>query len=321
MIRVVVGGTVRDKYVETSSEDPYLLGEKYEIDHALGEFYGGACANISATLSGLGARDTYVYTKLGDDAVGREALAYYEKMGINTSYIPTPSGESGESIILLSTTSKQRMIFVRRVALGADDIRPNLLEETGAQWVFMTSIGSAAQRMLDLVAEKPDVSVSVIFGHREIGMISAGSLQIPAALGDRPHAVLVLNLGEWNDLSAFHARLSAAFTEIVVTDGANGMRLDCDVTGARVAGGVDEWLHVAACVPSGSIQDTSGAGDLSTAAYSYARSLGADRLTSARFAAVVAAMGICRIGAHTGAADAGVVPTLEALVKFVNEKY
>lgn len=321
MIRVVVGGTVKDQYLETNLEGPFQMGMKYELSHALGEFFGGACTNIAVTLASMGVEDVRVCTKVGDDKIGEAALAYYKKHNIDTAYSVAPVGESGESTIVLSTTAKQRMIFVKRVTMEKEDIPKDLLSATGAEWVYMTSIGDAAQTVLDMIAAKPGINLTVIFGAKEIAQINEGTLRVPAAISDRPHAVLTINRDEWDMLTNHQDALRAAFTEVVVTDGGKGMRLDCDATGARATGGFETWLQVDARDSPLGVQDTSGAGDMSTAAYSYARSLGASRVISGRFAVLVSAMGIARTGAHTGSKDIGIIRTLSELEAFVEDKY
>lgn len=132
---IVVGSSNTDLVFETPkfpAEGETVIGGDFEV------ISGGKGANQAVAAARAGA-DVLFLTKVGDDEFGSNAIAVYNKEGINTSFIEKQKGvASGTAMIMVNQNSGENAIIV---APGANNhLNEQNIDEITDQITATTSV-------------------------------------------------------------------------------------------------------------------------------------------------------------------------------------
>jgi ribokinase len=231
--------------------------------------YGGSAANVAAWLTVAGVRPTLV-GRIGSDERGRAAEAELRAAGVDTRLAVDAERPTGTCVVLVGPDGERSMIPDPGAndRLAGDDLPDDLLAAGAhlhvAGYALLRGGSRAAARAAIERAREEGMSVSVD--------PSSAALLSPAFLDELGGAALLMpNVEEAAGLSGEQGAERAASAlvervpEVVVTLGAEGA-LWTDGRSLR---------RVAATPASGSVLDTTGAGDAFAAGFLAARLSGA----------------------------------------------
>lgn len=118
----------------------FELGAKYQVDDRY-ESIGGCAANVAVGLSKLGT-ETYCYTKVGNDYLGKWIIGELEKEGVKSDFVEIEEDcKSDLSAIIVDKKSGEHTIFFNRDANERLEIFPEKIEK--AEWIFVSALNSS----------------------------------------------------------------------------------------------------------------------------------------------------------------------------------
>ncbi len=289
----VVGSLNLDFFIET----PRLPapGETV-LGHRFRQSPGGKGANQACAIGRLGAAgQVALIGAVGDDVFGREMITNLAGFGVDTTAIVVRENvSSGVAFIAVDASGRNQII----VASGANaTLTPVDIARQG------NLIRSSRILVAQLETPLPAVEAALRTA-REAGITT---ILNPAPAVPLPHEVLalcdwiILNETEATTLTgrsllrpdeapevAAALRRSVPQAGILITLGAAGAWLDCDLASTAVAAhGVDAI-------------DTVGAGDTFVGAFAVRLSEGNDARSAAAFASAAAALAVTQPGAQAG---------------------
>jgi len=298
---VVVGSSNTDMVVQSRripAPGETILGGKFVMAA------GGTGANQAVAAARLGASVTFV-ARVGNDVFGRDALANFEKEGIDTRFIAIdPAEPSGVALIMVDEKG-ENCISVAPGAnsrLSPDDVRRarSAIEQADVLLV-----------QLEIPLETVEAAAELAAGAgTRVVLNPAPAQSLPERLLRRVD-VLTPNETEATHLAGIRVSgedswaLAACVLRqqgvetVVITRGAAGAFL----SGAEGESGVP----TAAITPV----DTTGAGDSFNAALAVALAEGRDMASAVRFANLAGACSATRLGAQPS------LPTREDLDRFI----
>ncbi|MGC6453189.1 MAG: adenosine kinase [Candidatus Puniceispirillaceae bacterium] len=268
------------------------------------EISGGSAANTAVGIAALGGRAGFA-GRVHDDVLGHAFIRDIAAAGVQFSTPPQPDGSPTASSIILVTPDAIRSMNTH---LGAciefqpGDIRQQ--EVAASQVIYLEGYLFDAPAGPDIFAHAArlaadnNVQVSLSLSdpwcaerHREsLSRFVHDHVDILFANEDEAASLCD------SDVAAAADSLCAQVSEVVITRGADGAFI-----------GHGDARHEVAARPLGTVEDTTGAGDLFAAGYLYGRTNGRDALASGRIASLTAGEVISHIGARPEADIAAMV--------------
>jgi ribokinase len=260
--------------------------------HSLHTGMGGKGANQAVAAARLGAQVTFVAC-LGNDPFGVEALRHYCAEGIDTSFVRQDARcSTGTAAIVVDDRAENCILYVpgANARLMPEDVRR----------------ASAAIQNADVVLCQLETPVaSTLEAFRLARAAGVMTVLTPAPAMDVPEQLLQLcDLCVPNKTETEHltrrpvdtpegARVAA---DMLRTRGVKSVAMTLGSGGALLLGDAGA-LHVPAIHVDA--VDTTGAGDAFTAALAVSLAEGVELNESARWATLVAALSVTRLGAQT----------------------
>ncbi len=142
--KVIAGGSATEKELIA-----FEYGAKYQIDNRF-EALGGCAANASLAMAKLGVSVACV-SRIGEDALGKEILENFEKLGIETDLLQIDeTAKSDLSFILVNEKDGERTIFFNRDANEKLEIEKEKLE---ADWILVSALNGDWKKHLDEISQ------------------------------------------------------------------------------------------------------------------------------------------------------------------------
>lgn len=262
---IAIGSATRDNYLkakyklidwkEAPSGKAIVLpfGEKMELDQVFSTI-GGNAANAAITFAKYGFK-TAIFSKIGDDAAGRQFTEQLEDAGVSTKLI-VKSKEKPTAYSALLLGDSERTILGYHGASDTFTMADANLKKLKARWWYLSLAGESDAMFLPLMKFAKENGIKVAFnpsGHH----IKHKRDEILSVLGDL--SFLVLNTGEAADLVGIPFEKEAEVFKkldeltpgiIAITDGPKGV---------KVSDGVNRYQ--AGIFPEKIAVDRTGCGD------------------------------------------------------------
>ena len=268
------------------------------------EISGGSAANTAVGIAALGGRAGFA-GRVHDDVLGHAFIRDIGAAGVQFTTPPQTEGAPTASSIILVTPDAIRSMNTH---LGAciefqpGDIRPQ--EVAAAKVIYLEGYLFDAPAGPEIFAHAArlagdhGVQVSLSLSdpwcaerHREaLSRFVHDHVDILFANEDEAASLCD------SDVASAADSLCAQVSEVVITRGADGAFI-----------GNGETRHEVAARPLGTVDDSTGAGDLFAAGYLYGRTNGRDALASGKIASLTAGEVISHIGARPEADIAAMV--------------
>ncbi len=285
---VVIGSSNTDLVINTSRiPDPgeTVLGGRFMM------VAGGKGANQAVAAQRLGGDVTFV-TCIGDDLFGRDALAGYNREGMNTSFVSVRKGVPSGVASIFVDDGAENVIVVAPGAnseLGKAEIDAAEKEIEAADFVLM---------QLETPMETEEYAASRAFAAgTKVVLNPAPAAELSDSLlsklwlitPNRTETQLITGLPVTN------AEEAAAAAEALVAKGVKNVVITLGSKGAYVLS--EDFRGV---IPANQVKavDTTGAGDTFNGALCVALSEGRSLRDACRFAAKASAISVTRMGAQ-----------------------
>jgi ribokinase len=251
---------------------------------------GGKGANQAVAAARLGAPVTFIAC-VGDDLLGRQAVAGFDEAGIDTRYIRRyPEAASGVALIAVDERGDNAIA----VALGANErLTPDDIESAAPVFseaaVVLLQLETPLETVAAATALGKQAGATVILNPAPARPLTAAIMQNVDILTPNlaEAAGLVEDRGGLNSIAEMAERLRARGPErVVVTLGADG---------ALVAGPDGDRRYDALRVEA---IDTTAAGDALNGALACALAEGRSFAEAMPFAMATAALSVTRVGAQ-----------------------
>ena len=281
----------------------YLASRTLDDDEAVvaeaGSFPGGSAANTIYGLAKLGITTGFVGA-LGGDAEGKEMLADFDKVGVDTGQIIIKRGVKTGSTLCFSAGSEKRSLYVIPGAnnrLTMDDIDSGYLNQ--AKVLHVSSFADDRQFLL-LLELVDELTAKVSFSPG--ALYTRKGLKALAPILAKTH-LLFLNEAEIQQLSgkdfaaAAETCLGYGCRIVVVTLG-KGVGYKNVMATAYIRDGDNEYV----VEPAGQTraQDTTGAGDAFATGFLYGFVKGKGLKECGQLGDIVARFSVGKIGARAG---------------------
>ncbi len=285
---VVIGSSNTDLVINTSRiPDPgeTVLGGRFMMAA------GGKGANQAVAAQRLGGDVTFV-TCIGDDLFGRDALAGYNREGMNTSFVSVRKGvPSGVASIFVDDVAENVIVVApgANSELGKAEIDAAEKEIEAADFVLM---------QLETPMETEEYAASRAFAAgTKVVLNPAPAAELSDSLlsklwlitPNRTETQLITGLPVTN------AEEAAAAAEALVAKGVKNVVITLGSKGAYVLS--EDFRGVIPANPVKAV-DTTGAGDTFNGALCVALSEGRSLRDACRFAAKASAISVTRMGAQ-----------------------
>lgn len=244
---------------------------------ALAEEPGGKGANQAAAAAALGAR-TFMVGAVGDDLHGERARAALERVGVRLDGLLTVSGATGAAYVTVDEHGENSIAVVgganaRLDAASITAALDGLTPSAGAGSVLVVSLEIPMDGVVAAARSASARGWTVVLNPAPARELSGELL----ALVD----VLTPNQTEAQALGGPAALLTAGVGAIVATMGADGCQVLRQDGSRSIIGGVEA-----------AVANTTGAGDVFTAALASALAEGAALEDAARFANAAGAIAV-----------------------------
>ena len=300
--RVLVVSSANMDFVQRMAKIPEA-GQTIVTDSTYSYIPGGKGANSAVTFARLGA-DTVFCARVGRDQIGAALRRIYEKEGIDTRFlVEDPESASGLASIIVEEDGMNRIV----VYPGANNnVNENEIEEAFTTYpdaVYMQfeipfeaveiAANYAFEQIIPLFVDAGPVSEAVELEKlRKVEILSPNETECEALTGIYPDSIE-------NCLKACIRLCSMVEIKYVV--------LKLGRRGAFVYDG--KYYHIVQSYRVDAL-DTTAAGDIFTAALTYAYLKKGDILEATRFANLAAALSVTREGAYSS------IPTLAEVKEF-----
>ena len=300
--RVLVVSSANMDFVQRMAKIPEA-GQTIVTDSMYSYIPGGKGANSAVTFARLGA-DTVFCARVGRDQNGAALRRIYEKEGIDTRFlVEDPESATGLASIIVEEDGMNRIV----VYPGANNnVNENEIEEA------FTTYPDAVYMQFEIPFEAVEIAANYAFEQNIPLFVDAGPVSEAVEL-EKLHKVEILSPNETecealtgiypdsieNCLKACIRLCSMVEIKYVV--------LKLGRRGAFVYDG--KYYHIVQSYRVDAL-DTTAAGDIFTAALTYAYLKKGDILEATRFANLAAALSVTREGAYSS------IPTLAEVKEF-----
>ncbi len=259
--------------------------------------FGGKGANQAVAAAKLGSAVTMV-GKVGDDAFGRDTLAHYARLGIDSRHVGVVPGASGVAPIFVEPSGENRILIVpgANEHLAPDDVDAAAGELLGCDLILLQlevplatvyhAIDWAARHgkavMLNPAPATPELDLARI---ADVAFLAPNQTEL-AILAGMPTATVA------QAEAAARSLLTAGLRRVLVTLGAEGALLVADGSATHVPP-----------VPVTPL-DTTGAGDAFIGSFAHFYVQSGDVVAAMRQAGRYAADSITRPGTQSAFATA-----------------
>ena len=228
---ITIGSATRDVFLQgnfgfVKRKLCFELGSKNEVDSIFFSTGGGG-TNSAATFSSLGFKVACV-SEVGNDSGGQAVLKDLDKLNIDNKFVNMLENFCTAYSVIIST-KEGRAIFVYRGVSQEFVLKDVSLNELGAKWFYITSLGGNLKLLNDLFAfaGKSEIRLAWNPGSKELklGISKLKSLLLNAG-------VLILNLEEAQILTnrkkikeIFEILINLTNGIVVVTQGNKGVKV------------------------------------------------------------------------------------------------
>lgn len=295
---IVIGHSAIDRVYRIDAFPPSPTKVR-ALEHV--ETGGGTASNAAAVIARLGGA-VELWSRVGNDEIGRKVCEELERFGVDTSYLMQHEGSRTSASVVVVDSKGQRLVISER-----DHAMPARID-----WLPLENVASARAVLSDMTwREATDAAFERA---RSAGVPTAldvdvaGALPSDATLALTDYAICSADaLEHFSEGCDQQRRLAWLHSKGVrfagVTMGEKGFvwKSSKGHSGHQAAFPID-------------VVDTTGAGDAFHGAFVWALARGCEDAECARIAAAAAALNCRRLGAREGA------PTFDELDSFLKER-
>ena len=305
---LAIGAAVQDVFLSHSDEfkpvtdrkadEAFMkleLGAKADVNN-INFTTGGGATNAAVTFARQGLYSQFMGT-IGHDPAGMAVLDDLDKEGVDTSHVSySKRYNTGYSVLLLAP-SGERTILTYRGASTHYDIKNFDLKETGADWLYVSSMAGSMQVLNKLFQQARELGVKIMFNpdKRELAAKAQlkGLLEDVDVLSVNREEMMQIVEGETPEELIRHALNYVPV--VIVSDGPDGVTASDGKTIVRA--GMYEDVKVV---------DRTGAGDAFGSGFLSQWTIGKTLKDSIIFASANSTSVVTKIGAKTGILHEGV---------------
>lgn len=286
---LAIGLSVYD--ISVVLNEPFVLDEKYRVSDRY-ECVGGQASNAACVCAKWGI-DTYIISRIGDDASGNAILSSYKDIGLHTQYIRILSNfKTSSSIIINHQDCGKRTILnqqdvIEEVTFSLPEQADFILFDAHEEKTSLKALKSFPDALCMLDAERANKFTLQLAKHMDyiVGSERFAREYTQLEVCEENYEAIINKIKMLNN------------KHVVITLGSKGLIYE--------ENGVVKHMP-AFCVK---VVDTTGAGDIFHGALLYAISEKMKWVESLRFASLASALSIQRKGGFTS------IPTLDEMKK------
>jgi 2-dehydro-3-deoxygluconokinase len=256
--------------------------------------FGGDASNVAVMAARLGA-DVRIAGAVGDDALGRRLLAFWQDNGIETTGVKAIAEAPTGLYINESGEQAHRFIYWRKGSAGSrfapEDLDAAVFDNlallviTGVTLAVSEALSATAATAI-AAARAREARVACVLNHRpalggDVGALATLARESDIVVASRDDARLVFGTDE---PAALRALLAPGPDELVVTDG------------SRPVIAFHGRMAVRQPIPTTRVRNAGGAGDALAGAYFAARVRGLEVIEGLRYGVAAAALSVGRDG-------------------------
>lgn len=284
---LAIGLSVYD--ITLSLEEELIIDQKYRVRERY-ECVGGQASN-AACVCAKWQKETYMLSRIGDDASGRAILASYDEVGLKCDHVKMlPRFSTSSSVIINHRDSGKRTILNHQDKIEEIDFD---LPKKAEYILFDAHEESAA---IDAIAKFPD-AIKMLDAERASAFTLKLAPDMDYIVGSEVFAKEYTNLDviDENYEAIVHKIKSLNHKNVVITLGERGL--------------IYEENNMVKQVPAFNVKvvDTTGAGDIFHGALLYAISEQMKWQDSLVFASIASALSVQKQGGFTS------IPTLKEI--------
>ncbi len=256
---------------------------------------GGAGGTLAAQLASLGHK-VFLASRVGKDPFRSVALSEIEKVGVDLKYLQEDPNETTSSIVILSIPGGERSMISAGGASRFLDVaafKPKMLEGIDALVLSAYAFVGGPQREYAIsVLEAGDKRGLPVFADLGTGAVRSAGRELLDLLKGVPY--LLMNQQELKDLTGSDS----------ISEGVNqlkGWGLETVIVKVGAQGSIvitSSKQELVEPYPLEQALDTTGAGDVFTAAFAHAVMDGHDPFVAARMANLAGSLAAGAIGAQ-----------------------
>ncbi|GHT66589.1 ribokinase [Bacteroidia bacterium] len=252
---------------------------------------GGKGSNQAVAAKRAGADVTFI-TRLGDDALGRQALEFYknENMSVDAILIDKEN-PTGAALISVNESTAQNEIVVVSGACEhfTEEELPDILELVGHSDIVLLQLETNYEPVQAILKFAKENNIVTILNPAPAGILPAEFMQcVDIITPNETEAEVITGISVTDENSAQNAAntlIGMGAGKVVITLGDKGCYAYDGLSGRLIG-----------VVNAGKVVDTTGAGDAFSGGLAAAISFGMDFFTAVRYASTVAGLSVTKQG-------------------------